>query len=112
MRTNFRKRWYLFSPLILVAAALFGFITMWLWNGLLPAIFHIPEINFWQALGLLILSRLLFGGFGGHHNRHAGHWGNHIRSKWQNMTQEERENFMKNHNYSNDWCGRHKAEEK
>ncbi len=106
MKTSFRKKWYLFSPLVLIAIAVFGFITMWLWNALLPVIFHLPEITFWQSLGLLVLSRLIFGGIGGHHARHPNHWRSHIREKWQNMTPEERENFMKNHNMSHDWCGR------
>jgi hypothetical protein len=53
--------------------ALFGAGTMWLWNWLMPAIFKLPTIGFWQAVGLLILSHILFRG---HHFRGAGrrHW--------------------------------------
>lgn len=45
-------------------AALFGFITMWLWNALIPQIFGLTVITYWQAVGLLILFKILFGGFG------------------------------------------------
>ena len=106
MRTIFKKRWYFFIPLVLAAMVVFGYITMWLWNALLPEIFHLPEITFWQSLGILILSRIIFGGIGGHHARHTNHWRNNIREKWQNMTPEERENFMKNHSNAHDWCAR------
>ena len=39
---------------------LMGFIVLWLWNWLMPAIFHLPSIDFWKAWGLLILSSILF----------------------------------------------------
>lgn len=41
---------------------LFGAVTMWLWNWLMPAIFKLPAIGFWQAVGILILSHILFKG--------------------------------------------------
>ena len=49
---------------------LFGAIIMWLWNGLMPAVFHLGVITYWQAVGLAILARLLFGGM--HHGPHHG----------------------------------------
>jgi len=87
----FKKRWYLFIPLILAAFVAFGFITMYLWNWLMPLLFHLPEITFWQTIGLLILSRLLLGGFKGHHGH--GHCRRQMHEKWENMTPEEREKF-------------------
>jgi len=56
-----------FAALVL----LFGGVTMWLWNWLMPAIFKLGVITYWQAVGLAILGRLLLGGFhhGGHHNK-------------------------------------------
>jgi hypothetical protein len=93
MKTVFRKRWYLFIPLILLAFVGFGFITMWLWNSLMPVIFHLPEITFWQTAGLLILSRLLLGGFGGHGSSNH-HCRKNMHEKWENMTPEEREKFQ------------------
>ena len=75
----------IFAPLVILAILLFiaigGAIVMGLWNWLLPALFDGPRITFWQAVGILALCRILFGGFG----RHGCH-----RSR---MTPEERERF-------------------
>ncbi|MDR2868492.1 MAG: hypothetical protein LBV46_03010, partial [Bacteroidales bacterium] len=70
-----------------------------LWNALIPAIFGLVCINFWQALGLLVLGRMLFGGFRGKHcmrmgMKHHHHGHNSIREKWMNMTPEERLEFV------------------
>lgn len=46
-------------------AILFGFIIMWLWNALMPDLFGLVHISYWQAVGLFVLSKILFGGFGG-----------------------------------------------
>ncbi len=58
---------------------IFGAVIMWLWNALMPAIFHLGIITYWQAVGLAILARLLFGfmhGSPGHRHRgHCGPWG-------------------------------------
>jgi hypothetical protein len=57
-------------PAIALFAWIFGEVVMHLWNWLLPMLFGWRQISFWQALGLLILCRILFGGFGGHgHDR-------------------------------------------
>ncbi len=56
----------LFGAVAIVALAfLFGYVVMLLWNWLLPAIFGLGTITFWQAVGIVILAKLLFGGFGG-----------------------------------------------
>ena len=47
------------------AAFLFGLVIMWLWNWLMPTIFGLPEVTYWQGIGLLILSSILFGRLGG-----------------------------------------------
>ncbi len=62
-------------------AFLFGGVIMWLWNGLMPAIFHLGEITYWQALGLALLARLLFGSF---HHRGPHHRGPHRFGMWRN----------------------------
>ncbi|QQS27525.1 MAG: hypothetical protein IPM47_11495 [Sphingobacteriales bacterium] len=81
-----------------VFIVLAGFLTSWLWNAILPDVLGVSKISFFQALGILLLSRLLFGRFG----RHRGFYEkrNHIhpkaammREKWANMSEEERENF-------------------
>jgi hypothetical protein len=85
-----KRKWWLFvvaPPAIVAFAALGGWIVMLLWNWLLPGIFRLPPIGFWQALGLLALSRILFGGFG-----RGGH-GGRASERWSRMTPEERERF-------------------
>lgn len=63
-----RGRWLWIAPVAIVGLAAFlalgGFVVRWLWNWLLPPLFGLHTITFWQALGLLALSRILFGGFG------------------------------------------------
>lgn len=54
-------------------AILFGFILMWLWNWLMPAIFGLGLITYWQAVGLFILAKIIFGGFGNHSGRKGSH---------------------------------------
>ena len=65
-----RTRWMVLAPLAILGFALFialgGAIVMQLWNWLLPPLFGWRHITFWQALGLLALCRILFGGFALH----------------------------------------------
>ena len=85
---------------------LVGLLVMNLWNALLPPIMGVTTITFGQALGLLVLSRLLFGGFGwgrfaghrgygrrGHGRREygRGEWKQKMSERWQQMTPEQRE---------------------
>jgi hypothetical protein len=51
-------------PGFLALIALGGFVVQWLWNWLLPSLFDVRRVTFWEALGLLALCRILFGGFG------------------------------------------------
>ncbi|HUA61897.1 MAG TPA: hypothetical protein VML19_24285 [Verrucomicrobiae bacterium] len=75
----------------ILAIGIFGFVVMSLWNWLVPALFGWHTITFWQALGVLVLSRILFGGF--HGGRGRGHWRGRMRARWEQMTPEERERF-------------------
>jgi hypothetical protein len=77
---------------MLAFVAVGGGIVMLLWNWLLPPLFGWPEITFWQALGLLVLCRILFGGFGCHGPRRSG-WRRRMEERCENMTPEERERF-------------------
>ncbi len=72
--------------------------TMYLWNWLVPDLFNGPVIDYWKALGLLALSKILFSGFGkgggGHwKGRHRGYWGPQWKEKWNHMTPEEKDAF-------------------
>lgn len=87
------KRNYLFVlliPLFVFAAA--G-LVQWLWNAILPEVAHAGHISYWQSLGLLVLCRILFGGFGSH--RPDKHFAHHkdAREKWMNMSEEEKQKF-------------------
>lgn len=111
MKTIFRKKWYFFIPLMVAASVAFGFFTMYLWNWLMPTLFRLPEITFWQTLGLMLLSRLILG-FGGHHRRGHGHCRRHMHEKWENMTPEEREKFREHlHSHRPSWANRFCKEE-
>lgn len=77
---------------VIVALLVFGFATMHLWNWLMPAIFGLRTITFLQALGLVVLGKILFGGF----HRHGGGgrgWKRHMEQRWAQMSPEEQERF-------------------
>lgn len=61
-----KRKWFFIIPLAIMAMLLFavigGDVVMRLWNWLLPPLFGWRQITFWQALGLLMLRRILFGG--------------------------------------------------
>ena len=88
-------RFALWGGLFIGAFFLVALIVQTLWNWLIPDIFSWKEISYIQAVGLLILSKILFKGF--FWNR--GHWGHgrwrndHWRSKYQSMSPEDRERF-------------------
>ena len=90
-----RKGIHILKFLLVAIVALFlgGVLTTFLWNHLVPPIFGWHAIRFRQAIGLLILSRLLFGrpGLGG---RWRGRqWRRRMWERWEQMTPEERERF-------------------
>jgi hypothetical protein len=87
-----RVRWVLRAiliiPLLIAVLALVGLAVMLLWNALVPQLLHGPAVGYWQALGLLLLCRLLFGGLRG--RGWGGHWRHRWRERWEQMTPEER----------------------
>ena len=82
-------RCVLFGVLFL---AVFTFIVRILWNWLMPGLFGWHMITLWQALGLLVLSKILFGGFRGGPCR-DWNWRRRMYERWDKMTPEEREKF-------------------
>jgi hypothetical protein len=91
-----RKKWWIFfvaPPAVVLFTALVGWIVMHLWNWLLPALFGWRTIGFWQALGLLVLCRILIGGLSGGHDHHRCKPRKH--GHWEAMTHEEREKFRR-----------------
>jgi hypothetical protein len=83
-------------PLVILGLAVFGFVVMSLWNALIPELFKGPELTYWQAMGLLVLSHIFLGGGGRwrHSNgwRHD-RWRKKFEQKLAAMTPEEREKF-------------------
>lgn len=91
---NFKLWKVLKVVLILFAVILvFGFGTMTIWNCVMPAIFGLKTVTFWQALGLVALGRILFGGFPRTGGGPRG-WKRHMADRWANMTPEDRERFQ------------------
>jgi hypothetical protein len=88
-----RRKWiyFLAPPAVALLIVIFGEVVMHLWNWLLPALFGWRMITFWQALGLLLLCRMLvFGHHGsGHHRCRRG------AANWEKLTPEEREDLRK-----------------
>ena len=83
----------LFMVILLVVSAL---LVLVLWNWLMPSLFELRQINLLEALGLLVLSRILFGGFRG--RRLYRGW--QMRKRWKQMTPEEREKFREGWGHS------------
>ena len=90
------KRVIFIAPLAILGMLLFvvigGEVVLHLWNWLLPPLFGWREITFWQALGLLALCRILFGGFGFHGSGRST-FRRRMEERCEHMTPEERERF-------------------
>lgn len=104
---NFRRKRFLGILIFLAVFAGAVAIVMLLWNALVPSIIGWGVISYWQAAGLMILCRLLLGGFGrfgkfgrwhhhGHKKEDFRHW-HVLRDKMQGMTRDEKREFMRNH---------------
>lgn len=97
MYRNGRRRYFPFFLMIIIAGALvLGLIVMLLWNAILPQAVHTSPLNYWQAVGLLVLCRILFGGFKGRpgsQSQHGWRGGPPWRRKWMNMGEEEKAKF-------------------
>jgi hypothetical protein len=98
---NKRKFWYI--PAMIVGGIglcfLLSLAMMYLWNWLMPEIFHLPSITYWQAIGLFILSRFLFGGWKVHEKSHMrkrrgdDFWHDRFEEKLNSMRPEEKDKF-------------------
>jgi len=96
MRSFFYRGRFIFIPFAIAAfIAVTGFVVMNLWNYLIPVIFHVGAITFWQAVGLFVLCKILFGfGKGGRHGMGGGPWmRRRMEERFKNMTPEEKEKF-------------------
>jgi hypothetical protein len=91
MKTR-NKKWFVLFPVLFIGGLfLFGWVVMLLWNAVLVPAAGASVITFWQGLGLLVLCRILVGGFSGGRGRQGE---NRWRGKWMSMSQEERAQFQ------------------
>ena len=105
MGMNCKTKCWKIGLLVVVGIAALGWVVMALWNWLLPTLFFgVKEIDYMQAMGVLLLSKILFGGFRGHCGGHSK-WHQH---RLENMTPEEREKFKSG---MRGWCGNGKQED-
>ena len=95
-----RRFWFGKAVMILVFCTafvmLFSFIVMSLWNAILPAVLGVKLITFWQAMGILVLSKILFSGFGGFHHKKEqfrNRFRQKMMAKWETMSPEEKQKF-------------------
>jgi hypothetical protein len=90
-----RRKWIIVAAP--VAIVLFtwigGEVVMHLWNWLLPTLFGWKQIGFWQAVGLLALCRILFGGVGRGGGMRRSHFRRRMAERWDQMTPEQRSKF-------------------
>jgi hypothetical protein len=101
-----RKRFFFFPIVAIAFVFAGGYLVMQLWNYILPGtIAGVGELTYFKAIGLLILSKLLFGGFRGKphgkcsHHEHHDYW----KEKMMNVTDEDKEKFKAGWR---DHCGR------
>ncbi len=110
MRTHSRKllagRYFIIGIFGLAALSV---LIFFLWNWLVPAIFNGPVITFWQAIGILILSKILFSGVWRHRSHYSGYphseWRKRFEEKMKNMPDEEKERFKAKFRHRPHWFG-------
>lgn len=112
-RKNNLHRHGIAKPIVIGIAlvVVLGMLVMSLWNALLPGIVGVKSIGFWQALGLLVLCRILFGGLGVRPGMFGGR--RRMHERWMQMTPEQREQFMQHrreggHHHEHRWHGFHR----
>ena len=95
-----KKYWFkkisMFVIFLIVACVFFSGMVMLLWNSILNPVLGVKIITFGQALGILVLSKILFGGF---HGRHKPQWKHQMKEKWEKMSPEQREKFKSEWKY-------------
>lgn len=92
-RGSWAKRILIFILIAAIAIFVFGGVVMLLWNNVLAVVTNVHTITFVQALGILVLSKILFGGFRGGWGPRRQYWKNRMQQKWNNMTPDEKEKF-------------------
>lgn len=89
-----RRIVYDFPIIVIIVTLIMAIAVMLLWNAILPDVLRVSRITYGQALGLLVLCRILFSGFRPFGGRPPMTRGAHWRNKWMHMTPEERQHFQ------------------
>ena len=94
-RHSCRTRFCFIFPLIVICVFTVSGIVMFLWNAIIPSISGVSAISYWQAMGLFVLSRILFGGFHfrHHHEHHRPPFIGRFKDRLMDMSEEERQQF-------------------
>jgi Ca2+/H+ antiporter, TMEM165/GDT1 family len=93
MNQKYKRRKGFFVLFTIAAAVVLGFVVQGLWNNLLPEILGAKPITYWQAIGLFVLCRILFGSFS-FRGRRSGPFSNPgFKEKFTNMSDEEKAEF-------------------
>jgi len=104
------RKFWIVKAIIFASLFITGitYAVMSLWNYLVPDLFHGPSIEFPQALGLLVLCKILFHGFGwrGRHPWKHHQWRERMQKKMDEMTPEERARFKEQWQRRCGWRGR------
>jgi len=98
------KKKMIFMPFFFIGmAALVIWVLMLLWNWLIPELFGLDAITYWQSAGLLVIAKILFGGFhagkrgcccGSNKHQHHG-WKHKFKHKWAAMSEEDKKRWEK-----------------
>ena len=92
-----KKRWGKKIPFVILFGLLgvfaFSGVVMLLWNAILPAVVHVGAITIWQAMGILLLCKILFSGFRGRRRMHGCNGKKQMFGEWHEMTEEEKQLF-------------------
>ena len=93
MKSDSCRRFRFLIPLAVLAfVGVLTFVVHALWNGVLIDVLAVKAITYWQALGLLVLAKILFGGFPGG-RRGCGRRGRDrmLFKQWESLNAEQRE---------------------
>jgi hypothetical protein len=109
-RNRWRKWWFLIPFIAAAALLVFSYVVMLLWNAVIPHVFtSVNTITYCEAIGLLVLCKILFGGFKGRRGcgcgRRGGYYKYAMKEKWMNMTEEERAKFKEEWKNRGGSCG-------
>jgi len=92
MYSRYRARRWAFIPFAIIGLILFGWVVQLLWNNVAVPVLHVGLVTYWQGLGILLLSKILFSSFNGRGAyRRESNWKQHMM--WESMTPEQKEKF-------------------